>query len=120
MSLKAKTVLCSVGISLMASTALYAADTTINEAQHSVHVRYTDLNLNRAADVARLYRRLSIAAESVCGPRNFAGYRTPGYDSCVADTIRQAVTAVDSAALSAFYVGEISIAQGNSEVAQSR
>jgi UrcA family protein len=120
MSLKAKTVLCSVGIWLMASTALYAADTTINEAQHSVHVRYTDLNLNRGADVARLYRRLSIAARSVCGPRDFAGYRTPGYDGCVADTIRQAVTAVDSAALSAFYEGEISIAQGSGEVAQSR
>lgn len=120
MSLKAKTVLCSIGISLMASTALYAADLATNEAQHSVHVRYTDLNLNRAADVARLYRRLSNAAQSVCGPRNFAGYRTPGYDSCVADTIRDAVTTIDSAALSAFYEGEISIAQGNGEIAQSR
>jgi UrcA family protein len=120
MSLKAKTVLCSVGIALMASTALYAADTPINEVQHSVHVRYTDLNLNRAADVARLYRRLSIAAESVCGPRDFAGYRTPGYNSCVSSTIKQAVAAVDSAALSAFYEGEISIAQGNDEVTQSR
>jgi UrcA family protein len=119
MSLKAKTVLCSVGIALMASTALYAADTPI-EVQHSVHVRYTDLNLNRAADVARLYRRLSIAAESVCGPRDFAGYRTPGYNSCVSSTIKQAVAAVDSAALSAFYEGEISIAQGNDEVTQSR
>jgi UrcA family protein len=120
MSLKAKTVLCTVAISLMASTALYAADTATNDAQRSVHVRYTDLNLNRAADVTRLYRRLSIAAQSVCGPRNFAGYRTPGYDSCVADTIRQAVAAVDSAALSEFYEGETSIAQGNGEVAQSR
>jgi UrcA family protein len=120
MSLKAKTVLCSVGISLMASAALYAANTTLNEPQHSVHVRYTDLNLNRAADVARLYRRLSIAAQSVCGPRDFGGHKTPGYDSCVAGTIKQAVVAVDSAALSAFYEGEISIAQGNGEVTQSR
>jgi len=120
MSLKAKTVLCTMGISLMASTVLYAADTAINEVQHSVHVRYTDLNLNRSADVARLYRRLSVAAQSVCGPRDFAGYKTPGYDSCVASTIKQAVAAVDSSALSAFYEGEISIAQGDGEFAQSR
>jgi UrcA family protein len=120
MSHKAKTVLCTVAISLMASTALYAADTAINEVQHSVHVRYTDLNLNRAADVARLYRRLSIAAQSVCGPREFGGYKAPGYDGCVANTIKQAVAAVDSSALSEFYEGEISIAQGSGEVAQSR
>jgi UrcA family protein len=119
MSLKAKTVLCSVGIALMASTALYAADTPI-EVQHSVHVRYTDLNLNRAADVARLYRRLSIAAESVCGPRDFAGYRTPGYDSCVSSTIKQAVAAVDSAALTEFYEGKVSVAQSGREIALSR
>ena len=120
MSLNVKTVLCGIGLSLMASTALYAADTASNDAQRSVHVRYTDLNLNRAADVARLYRRLSIAAQNVCGPRNFAGYRTPGYEGCVADTTRQAVAAVGSAALSALYEGETSIAQGNGEAAQSR
>jgi UrcA family protein len=120
MSLKAKIVLCSVGVSLMASTALYAADMSRDETQHSVRVRYTDLNLQRHSDVARLYRRLNIAAQSVCGPRDFGGYRAPGYDSCIANTVRQAVAAVDSAALTEFYEGKVSVAQSGREIALSR
>ena len=117
MSLKAKIVVCSVGVSLMAATALYAADTSRDESQHSVHVRYTDLNLNRHSDIARLYRRLRIAADQVCGPREFGGYRAPGYDSCVAGTVEQAVAAVDSAELTEFYEGKISVAQSGREIA---
>jgi UrcA family protein len=120
MKLRAKIAICSIGISLLASTALYAADKPMGEVQHSVRVTYADLNLNRAADVAKLYRRLSNAARNVCGPRNFAGRPTPGFDSCFADTIKQGVAAIDSAALTAYYEGGVNVAQSNGEISQAR
>jgi UrcA family protein len=78
-------------------------DTTLN--RRSLVVHYNDLSLDRAADVARLYRRIGAAAETVCGPRESTGSRLepPSYRACFDVAVSNAVAAVASPALSAYY-----------------
>jgi UrcA family protein len=88
---------------------------------HSSLVHYSDLNLNRPRDVARLYARITLAADKLCGPRSLTGsyYKRADYESCYSDAVAQAVARVDQPSLSAYFrqrspepvSREISIAQ---------
>ena len=58
-------------------------------------VDYSDLNLAKNADAARLYGRIRLAATSVCGP--WAGkdaQRAARFHHCVDDAVTQAVAQV--------------------------
>lgn len=78
-------------------------DASLN--QRSLTVRYSDLSLDRPADVARLYHRIGVAADSVCGPREITGshLELPSYRVCFDAAVANAVAAVASPALSAYY-----------------
>jgi UrcA family protein len=73
--------------------------------QHSSIVRFADLNLDRPRDVARLYNRIALVADKVCGPRSLTGSysKSADYASCYAETVAQAVARVDQPALTAYF-----------------
>jgi UrcA family protein len=88
----------------LACAAAYADSTTV-EFQTASAVRFSDLNLSRPADVARLYERIATAADKLCGPRSLTGsYSKSGiYQSCYEDAVAQAVARVNQARLTAYY-----------------
>src|SRR5260370_26780461 len=106
MSLKTKIVLGCVTVVVlsMASSALYA-DSAPDELRHSTTVHYADLNLNKTAGVAVLYRRITAAGSRVCGQRALTGsnYPLPEYTSCCNEAIATAVARVDHPQLIAYY-----------------
>jgi UrcA family protein len=102
MSIRSK-LLQGVTVSLISlACAVAYADTQLG--QTSVH--YSDLNLQRLHDVARLYDRIAVAADTLCGPRSLTGaYSKSGiYASCYRDAIAQAIARVNSPALTAYYI----------------
>ncbi len=72
---------------------------------HSSTVQYKDLDLNRPHDVAKLYKRITVAAGRVCGSRALTGayYRTPDFANCYADAVAQAVARVDQPSVTNYY-----------------
>jgi UrcA family protein len=88
----------------LACAAAYADSTTV-EFQHASAVRFSDLNLDRPADVAKLYQRIATAADRVCGPRSLTGSysKTSIYQSCYSDAVAQAIARVNQAPLTAYY-----------------
>jgi UrcA family protein len=76
------------------------------EFNHSMVVRYTDLDLSHSRDVARLYARISLAADKLCGPRSLTGAHAKSaiYTSCYADAVGQAVADVNHPALTTYYL----------------
>jgi UrcA family protein len=104
MSRRTKIMLGSIAASSMAfASTLYAANAPADAIAHQTTVQFADLNLDRAADVALLYQRISLAAEQVCRQRalNGADVLSPRYDQCVADTVDKAVASVNRASLTA-------------------
>ena len=93
------------GLVCVGEAALFAAAPSAAELPQSVTVRYTDLNLDRPADVGRLYNRIRGAAESVCGEPDpaYDFWVNPAWQRCVSDAIGRAVFQVDQPALSAYY-----------------
>jgi UrcA family protein len=89
----------AVSVFSLASAAAFA------DSPRSSTVHFRDLNLDRPQDVARLYSRISIAADRVCGPRSLTGsyYKSADYTSCYADAIAQAVANVDHASVTGYY-----------------
>jgi UrcA family protein len=87
-----------------ACVAAYAESPPV-EFQHSSTVRFSDLNLNRPQDVARLYNRITLVADKVCGPRTLTGAyaKSADYASCFGDAVAQAVAHVDQPTLTAYY-----------------
>jgi UrcA family protein len=75
-------------------------------ATHSSMVRYDDLNLDRTRDVARLYYRITLAADRLCGPRSLTGsyYKSAIYQSCYTDTVAQAIARIDSPSVTSYYL----------------
>jgi UrcA family protein len=60
-------------------------------------VSYSDLNLKKNADVARLFGRIKLAAASICSP--LAGrdaQRAARFHHCIDDSMAKAVAQVDS------------------------
>lgn len=93
----------SVAVAALVSTGLVrAADPPATTQQ--MMISYADLDLARPADVAVLYRRITLAAQRLCGPRPLTGsyHTSPGYDHCVTDAVAGAVARVHQPALTAF------------------
>jgi UrcA family protein len=95
----------AVAVIAFAGTAAYADSPPAVGFQNSSVVRFEDLNLNRPRDVARLYNRIALVADKVCGPRSLSGSysKSADYASCYADTLAQAVAHVDQPALTAYF-----------------
>jgi UrcA family protein len=91
-------------IAALAFSGLATAGTT---ELNSVVVRYGDLNLNSQAGIARLHKRISNAAESVCDQleTRILGLQS-AYKECVADAVEHGVAAVDNASLSQFHAAK--------------
>ncbi len=77
------------------------------EAPLAVTVHYDDLNLNRAGDVASLYKRIKNAATEVCqpvqGPESVSRALWTAWNQCFYHAIGEAVHAVHNDRLSAYY-----------------
>lgn len=73
--------------------------------EESLEVRYSDLDLDKAAGVASLYARLQNAAEQVCsigsGPQGLV--LSSSERACVTAALEQAVANVDRPALTAYH-----------------
>jgi UrcA family protein len=87
----------------LACAAAYADPPSVES--HSSVVYYKGFNLNQPRDVARLYYRITSAADRVCGPRSLTGsyYKSADYQACYADAVAQAVGSVDHPMLTAYY-----------------
>jgi UrcA family protein len=91
-------------LAALALSGLATASTRTTGEVNSVVVKYGDLNLNSQAGIARLHKRISNAAKSVCNELDtrILGLRG-AYEECVADAIDNGVAAVDNANLSQFH-----------------
>jgi UrcA family protein len=89
----------------VAEGVMFAQSTSAAELQSSVAVRYADLNLDLPSDVAKLYHRISVAADGACGPRELTGSHLvlPSYQRCFTNAVAEAVARVDRPALSAYH-----------------
>jgi UrcA family protein len=94
----------ALSIAPLACAAAYADSQPIGFS-HSLVVRYQDLNLNQTHDVARLYARINLAADKLCGPRSLTGayVKSADYASCFNDTVAQTVARVNHPAVSAYF-----------------
>ena len=94
----------AVSVIALACAAAYADSPSTVGFQRSSLVHYSDLNLNQPRDVVRLYTRITVAADKLCGPRSLTGayYKAADYASCYSDTVAQAVARVDNPSLSAY------------------
>jgi UrcA family protein len=95
----------AASVLLLASAAAFADSSSAVQLQHAATVRFSDLNLDRSRDVARLYGRIELAADKLCGPQSLTGhyYKAAEYEGCMADAIADAVTRINREALSAYY-----------------
>ena len=95
----------AVSVIALVGAAAYADSPPAVAFQHSSVVRFEDLNLNRPRDVARLYNRIALVADKVCGPRSLSGSysKSADYASCYADTLARAVAHVDQPSLTAYF-----------------
>ena len=75
---------------------------------NSVVVKFGDLNLDSQAGIARLHKRITNAAQSVCDglDSRILSLQT-AYKECVADAIDNGVAAVDNAGLSQFHAARV-------------
>lgn len=74
---------------------------------NSVVVKYGDLNLNSQAGIARLHKRISSAAESVCDQLETRIIGLQGaYKECVNSAVANGVAAVDNANLTQFHASK--------------
>jgi len=85
-----------------------------------ITVHFDDLNLDQAAGVAVLYRRIRGAAEQVCGEPQRPGSRiiSPFWAGCVAQAVERAVVALDRPSLTAYH--RVHTAPHNQEVSLAR
>jgi UrcA family protein len=102
---KAGKLLIGTAVSFMSLAGATAyADTSAVET-HSVVVHLAHLNLDRTQDVAKLYKRISVAAGRACGPSTLTGsfYKTADYESCYTDAVAQAVAHIDQQSVTGYY-----------------
>ena len=95
----------AVSVIALAGAAAYADAPPAVAFEHTSIVRFADLNLDHPRDVARLYNRIALVADKVCGPRSLTGSYSKSaiYASCYADTVAEAVARVDQPALTAYF-----------------
>jgi len=93
----------SIAILSLACGTAFAGSATLQFPDASL-VHFSDLNLDRPRDVARLYHRIAVAADKVCGPRFLGGLpQSSVYTSCYHDAVAQAVAHVNQPRLTAYY-----------------
>jgi UrcA family protein len=90
---------------LSLACAAASADTPPVIGSHFELVRFNDLNLDQPRDVARLFNRVSSAADKVCGTRSFAAHykKIADYEICYKDTVASAVARIDRPSLTAYF-----------------
>ncbi|MFL6602598.1 MAG: UrcA family protein [Steroidobacteraceae bacterium] len=67
-------------------------------------IHFTRENLSRPSGVEHVYRRIVLAARSVCGYEEGVNIRqSPEYEQCYAHAVDEAVTSVGSSALTALH-----------------
>jgi UrcA family protein len=95
----------AVSVIALTGAAAYADSPPAVAFQQSSLVRFGDLNLNRPRDVAKLYNRIALVADKVCGPRSLTGSysKSADYASCYADTLARAVAHVDQPSLTVYF-----------------
>src|SRR5277367_4436591 len=88
----------------LACAAAYA-DTPPLIGSPSQQVRVDDLNLDQPRDVARLFNRVSSAADKVCGTRSFAVHynKIAEYEICYKDTVASAVAHIDLPSVTSYF-----------------
>ena len=93
----------AVSFTSLAGATAYA-DTSPVET-HSLVVHLAHLNLDRTQDVAKLYKRISVAADRACGPSTLTGsfYKTADYESCYTEAVAQAVARIDQPSVTGYY-----------------
>ena len=99
------------GLVCVGEAALFAQATAAAELEQSITVRYTDLRLDRPADVARLYSRIKGAAQSISGApdADLGNWVDPAWQRCVDDAIGRAVVRVDHPELSAYHQRQLGL-----------
>ncbi|HJR71348.1 MAG TPA: UrcA family protein [Gammaproteobacteria bacterium] len=102
---------------LVATVTLPAA--AAGTVEESIAVRYNDLDLDDAAGIAQLYKRLRTAAEKVCdtGYRPQLLFLAHGWRACVTAALEQGVAAVDRPALTAYHAAKANPAGARSAAA---
>jgi UrcA family protein len=102
---KAGKLLIGTAVSFMslAGATAYADPSPVET--HSLVVHLADLNLDRMQDVAKLYKRISVAADRACGPSTLTGsyYKTADYESCYTDAVAKAVAHIDQPSVTDYY-----------------
>jgi UrcA family protein len=98
---------CLLALGALSSASARAATVTVTV--QSV-VKSADLDLNRAADVHELYRRLSYAAEYVCGSRVRVGLEpVPDSQQCYEKVLGKAVRSINRPSLRLEYLATHSL-----------
>jgi UrcA family protein len=100
--------LTGVGVLALGTTIVQASFVNVafaGEPAGQVKVRLGDFDLNKSADVARLYNRIHAAAEAACGADSLTGTRllSNGQRTCIEETVGTAVAQVHNAQLSAYH-----------------
>jgi len=90
-----KSIQLLVSVAALGIAGIAGASNRVPSDVPSVVVKYGDLNLASAQDVATLHARLRNAAKSVCAPLDsrILGLRG-GFDACVSDAVARSIAAV--------------------------
>ncbi len=104
MAIAQKLLGAAVSVLSLACVAAHA-DTPPLIGSHLELVRYNDLNLDQPRDVARLYDRVSSAADKVCGTRSFASHykKIADYEICYKETVASAVAHIDRPSVTTYF-----------------
>lgn len=96
------------GLALTAASLVIAGTAQAKDAATPrVTVHYSELNLQNAAGVETLYRRLTAAAKQVCAAQDDRDLRAQmAFRDCVSTSLEHAVRDVRSAAVLALHVGK--------------
>ena len=76
--------------------------------QQTLRLSVSDLDLNKSADVATLYKRIKNAAEQACGADVVTGSRLPSQSErqCLSQAVDGAVQQINNPSLSAYHKQE--------------
>jgi UrcA family protein len=86
----------------------------------SVVVHFGDLDLSRSEGAMVLYRRLKVAAETVCAPlEDRDAERHLSFKACVQSALTTAVAKIDRTALTAYYEAKIKGRNATMQIAQN-
>jgi UrcA family protein len=101
------TMILTFALTVGAQTAL-AAD-LIDDSTRHVEVHFADLDLSRVEGAASLYKRLRLAAETVCRDDSKDLARVTRTKACMSDAMSTAVAQINRPILSAYYRAKLGI-----------